>query len=204
MHRILWAFCAAVAVIGLAFFMDEPVSRFFRDGAARYFLQFPDWFSKKGIFLFYTVFILLYLYARVARNSIVDYYCRVYIKTQLVFSFALVRILKIAVGRPRPGYGEEFTFFSLDYKSNSFPSGHAADIFVGGLLLFMLIRQSRWRHFRHLPLLYAALVGIGRVAGGWHYMSDVVAGAMIGIGGVFFFLSHTTGKPVARQQPDQF
>ena len=104
----------------------------------------------------------------------------------------------------RPGMDHEFDFFSLESKYNSFPSGHAADIFTGALLLYLLLRSSRWHQLRFLPLFYAAVVAAGRVAGGWHYVSDVVVGAMIGIGGVFFFLSLATGKPVARQQPDQF
>lgn len=196
MYRYLWAIIAAGAIIGLILFADEPVGRLVNGWTASDYKKIFSLFSKNGIFLLYAAFGGLYGYARVAENNTIRQLCLVYIKAQLVFSFALVRILKIALGRPRPGVGSGLNFFSLEAKYNSFPSGHAADVFVGGAVLFVLMKGSRWHRWRFLPLLYACLVSVARVAGGWHYPSDVVAGAAIGIGGAFFFISRLHPQPV--------
>ena len=204
MYRILWAFCAAIgaaiAVIGLIIFIDEPVGRLVDRRVPLYLQQFSAQFSNYGTYLFYVVFGGLYGYARMTKNSMIDQYCRAYLKAQLVFSFALVRALKILIGRMRPGVGPDFSFFSLDSRYNSFPSGHAADIFVGALILFLLLDRSRWRQWRHVPLFYAAMVAMGRITGGWHYLADVAAGAMIGICGALFFLSRLPDNSVSTRQ----
>jgi undecaprenyl-diphosphatase len=204
MYRILWALSAAVVVIGLIIFVDEPFNRILHSWVSRDFQKFSTFFSNSGIFLFYAVFGALFGYARIAKNSMVDAYCRAYIKAQLIFSFALVRVLKIVIGRMRPGTGTAFNFFSLESRYNSFPSGHAADIFTGALILFMLLQQSKWHQWRHLPLIYAAVVAGCRITGGWHYPADVVGGAMIGIFGARFFLSRMPANPVPAPRPGQF
>lgn len=204
MHRIIWAFFAAVALIGLVIFVDEPVSRLVDRWASRDLLQFFAHFSNYGTYLFYVVFVGLYGFARITRNSLIDQYCRAYLTAQLIVSFALVRALKIIIGRMRPAVGADFNFFSMDSQYNSFPSGHAADVFVGALILFMLLRQSRWRQWRHVPLLYAVIVAIGRITGGWHYVADVAGGAIIGIYGAFCILSRFPACDTGPRPSDQF
>jgi membrane-associated phospholipid phosphatase len=74
-----------------------------------------------------------------------------------------VAILKLLVHRTRPD--------GTDY---SWPSGHTAGVF--SLVLVLCFSQRRWRW----PLLlFAALVGVSRVAKGRHWPADVLAGAAI-------------------------
>ncbi len=94
----------------------------------------------------------------------------------------------MAVGRPRPFvYGEEAT---LDERTEggaalSFPSGHTANSFAAALAVFHGVRA---RHpGSSLPwivlgvgLALSTTVAVGRVLGGEHFPSDVVAGAAIG------------------------
>jgi membrane-associated phospholipid phosphatase len=115
--------------------------------------------------------------------------CLAYVKAQLIFSFVLVRILKIILGRARPGHGSEFTFFSLAFRYNSFPSGHSVDAFVSGVFLFYLLKNSKYSACRFLPLIYAFLIALSRVFISSHYPSDVAAGMAIGILGAWFFIS---------------
>jgi membrane-associated phospholipid phosphatase len=210
MYRLIRTFCAAVAVIGAAiavigliFFIDEPAGRHVDRWIPRDLQQLSARFSNYGTYLFYMVFAGLFGYARLTQNRLIDQHCRAYLKAQLVFSFALVRALKIIIGRMRPGGGPAFNFFSLESKYNSFPSGHASDIFVGAVLLFILLRHSRWRQWRFVPLLYAVAVAVGRITGGWHYVADVAAGAIIGICGALFFLSRLPAHPESTLQADQ-
>jgi membrane-associated phospholipid phosphatase len=95
-------------------------------------------------------------------------------------------VVKWLVGRHRPVNGiEPFHFspmaggwFGL-FKSPpnlSFPSGHATLSFATATALAMLIPRWRWIFF-----LAAALVAAERVFENAHYVSDVVAGAGLGV-----------------------
>ena len=153
-----------------------------------------DLITTKGMYLFYAAFILLLAYALIKKNQKLTGLLVAYIKTQLIFSIALVRILKIILGRARPEHGSEFTFFSFAFRYNSFPSGHSADAFISGVFLFYLLKHSKYSACRFLPLIYAFLIAISRVFISSHYPSDVVAGMGIGILGAWYFISRLPKK----------
>lgn len=96
-------------------------------------------------------------------------------------SHVLVQILKRAVARPRPcdALGRPLALVALP-DMHSFPSGHAAaatavavTVAVAHPLLAVVT----------LPL--AGLVAYSRVALRVHHVSDVLAGAALGLGGAF-------------------
>jgi YegS/Rv2252/BmrU family lipid kinase len=79
-------------------------------------------------------------------------------------------------------------------SSNSFPSGHASSTaaFAGILivLIAMFVRRRGLRVLLAVPaVLVAAAVSADRVLLGRHYPSDVVAGALLGVGMVFLGLA---------------
>lgn len=94
-----------------------------------------------------------------------------------VFSAAImaagVNGIKYTVGRLRPD-GSAY---------NSFPSGHTATAFMSATLLY---KEYGWKY----PLVSiggytaAAVTGVSRIMNNKHWMTDVVAGAAIGIGSV--------------------
>jgi undecaprenyl-diphosphatase len=155
----------------------------------------PDYYfiaqliTNWGLFIFYAIFAALFVYSFIGKNRQLTGLCLAYLKAQLIVSFAVVRILKIVLGRARPGHGADFTFFSLNSRYNAFPSGHAADAFVSGVFLYYLLRQSKCTNYRFLPLIYAFLIAVSRVFVSAHYPSDVAAGMFIGILGAWFFVS---------------
>ena len=159
-----------------------------RSLSARDYYDIAKFITNKGLYGFYLIFAVLFTYALAKKNKRLRELCLAYLKAQLIFSFALVRFLKIVLGRARPEYGFEFTFFSFSSHYNSFPSGHAADAFVSGVFLYVLLRNSKYPASRCLPLIYAFLIAISRVFVGVHYPSDVAAGIGIGILGAWFFL----------------
>lgn len=92
----------------------------------------------------------------------------------------LERVLKVLVGRPRPSWSEPLVFA----PGFSFPSGHAMGVtVVVGTLAVVLLPQlpAVWRR----PMLgigvgWVLLVAFSRLALGVHYLTDVVAGVLLG------------------------
>lgn len=85
---------------------------------------------------------------------------------------ATVKGIKYAVNRQRPFGGD-----------HSFPSGHTATSFMTAT---MLHKEYGWRSpwFSIGGYTVAALTGVSRIMNNAHWMSDVLAGAAIGIGSV--------------------
>jgi len=94
-------------------------------------------------------------------------------------SHLLVQLLKHAVARPRPcdANGVPLALIALP-DPFSFPSGHAAAAFATALAFALA-----WPPLAPLLLGLAAAVAWTRVALRVHYLSDVAAGAALGIGG---------------------
>jgi undecaprenyl-diphosphatase len=96
----------------------------------------------------------------------------------LMASGLLSRVVKILVGRPRPGVVDQGLAHwgpSLAAGYNSFPSGHATAAFT--LAAVLAAASPSWR-----PALYglAVLIAFSRVAVDAHFVSDVVAGGLLG------------------------
>ena len=94
-----------------------------------------------------------------------------------VFSTAImaaaVNGLKYTVQRPRPDQSH----------NNSFPSGHTATAFMTAT---MLHKEYSWRSpwFSIGGYTIAAVTGVSRILNNKHWMTDIAAGAAIGIGSV--------------------
>ena len=92
-------------------------------------------------------------------------------------------LLKILVRRMRPpGVGNAYAFrpFSdhpFSSRGFGFPSSHAVVAFAAAAILTAMFPRAKW-------VWYAAAVGcaISRLLAHAHYLSDVVAGACVGIG----------------------
>ena len=191
MKKLRWIFIpiAGISII-ILFFFDTPIWLAASNLVSQEpYYRITDLITTKGLYLFYAVFIALFAYALIKKNEKLTGLLVAYIKTQILFSLVLVRILKIILGRARPEHGAEFTFFSLSFRYNSFPSGHSADAFVCGVFLFYLLKHSTYSVGRYLPLIYAFLIAVSRVFISSHYPSDVVGGMLIGILGAWFFIS---------------
>jgi len=153
------------------------------------YYNITDIITDYGLFLFYGIFSVIFAYALIKKNRMLIRLLVAYLKTQLIFAFALVRILKIVVGRARPGHEPDFIFFSFAFRHNSFPSGHSAEAFISGMFLFYLLKNSKYSACRYLPLAYAFLIAVSRVFISSHYPSDVLAGMAIGVMGAWYFIS---------------
>jgi len=178
----------ALMSIPILFIFDTPIWLAVRGLVEPDYLVISKFLTHWGLYLFYAIFAGFWIYAFIRKNRKFIHIGLAYLKAQLVFSLLVVRILKVSLGRARPGHGSGFTFFETSSKFNSFPSGHSADAFVSGVFLYFLLKQTKYAGLRFLPLIYAFLIAFSRVCVSAHYPSDVAAGITIGILGAWFFI----------------
>jgi undecaprenyl-diphosphatase len=87
----------------------------------------------------------------------------------------IVMSLKFIIRRRRPE--GEWGGIYRNTDPHSFPSGHAARAFLIAVIATALGPSWAWI----LLWIWAPLVALARVAMGVHYLSDIVAGAIVGI-----------------------
>ena len=168
--------------------IDRPLSLFCQDLNPEV-IQVFQWITKLGQSTGYLVgFAVLFVFFKYFRRRPIAAHRALFLFTAVALSGVIINLIKPLVGRMRPKllfeanlYG--FDPFRIGYEYNSFPSGHATTVFalVAALALFF----PRWR----LPLVgFAAIVGGSRIVVGAHYLSDVMAGAYVGLMTVFLLV----------------
>lgn len=96
----------------------------------------------------------------------------------LIASGLLSRVIKILVARPRPSAAAgalDSWWPSLDAAYNSFPSGHATSAFTLAAILAVVAPSGWWLFY-----VVAGVIAFSRVAVDAHFVSDVVAGGLLG------------------------
>ncbi len=100
----------------------------------------------------------------------------------------VVELIKLLTGRPRPIVVEEDGvlpgFYGPGFDGNSFPSGHATFAFTLAAVAAAFFPRARAPIYA-----LASFVAISRVMLDKHYLSDIVAGALLGyaIGALFLW-----------------
>lgn len=178
----------------LAFSVDQPIARALASldpGIVRV-ARFVTWFGQGGVTLYPTG--ILVLAGVAARSALPDLKARLdgpIRKLAAIFITVAVAgladdVLKIVFGRARPyrwlaGDDSGFGFFRYGAKFASFPSGHTTTSFAAAFALGAIF--PRWRP---VFLVMAVLIAISRLVLEAHYLSDVIAGALLG--GIVAFL----------------
>jgi undecaprenyl-diphosphatase len=103
--------------------------------------------------------------------------------TAIAVPSLFVTIIKRMIGRARPMVGgslDPFLYSPFIWRAAyaGMPSGHATTAFAA-LVAF----GTLWPRSRTLWLVYALLIAVSRVVVTAHYPSDVLAGALVGMGG---------------------
>jgi membrane-associated phospholipid phosphatase len=178
------------AAVSMAF-LDRPVARFFHDGDARMHAAF-SFITKFGLGGGYLIVSgVLFVGLRVASARMRDAprgqlfllnaYRALFIFVVVAVSGLATDLIKVICGRARPKllfsdnvYGFVWGATHADYWS--FPSGHATTIAALATALFLLWPRGIW-----LYVVAALLVMASRIILDAHYLSDVIAGAAIGM-----------------------
>ncbi|KAH0790242.1 PAP2 superfamily protein [Histomonas meleagridis] len=125
----------------------------------------------------------------------------------MCLTFLITEALKVTVARPRPNF---FDYCQYDQKLHkctgpakskrdsrlSFPSGHASMSFTAGTWMYLFLgrffqKSELWFLLvRMIPLFVAIAVSATRIIDHMHHVSDVVSGAILGIGIGFIFYTN--------------
>lgn len=183
--RVIWIWSVSLvvcaAVVALAFLrVDMPVAQFFWNVDH---LRSPlnTAFGSRVILSAEAAVMLYAVFARLLRGHI-SVFGETLAVACLVSMCAYVvndHILKVFFGVPNPadvmqGAAHHFNFW-MGSDGSSFPSGHMvlAAAFAG---FFMRRYQASIWLFSALLLIAAGLL----LVGGWHFLSDIIAGAFLG------------------------
>lgn len=166
--------------VGVFFYIDLPVARFFR-------VYENTWFEESLTFLsiageshwFILSGLATYLFYRKRQPLFAKY--GLFIVGSVAISGIISGIVKVIAGRFRPVkyfredmYGFDGWHFN-DYKLNSFPSGHTTTGFAVGVALALL-----YPRYALYFIGFGFFVAFTRVATTVHYISDTMGGALIG------------------------
>lgn len=94
----------------------------------------------------------------------------------ITVSLVLTFVFQYLALRPQP---EGMRLLLPTPNFPSFPSGHAAMVFAAAVVLALSYRRGRWWM---LTLAGAGLISLSRIYLGYHYPSDILAGAALGAG----------------------
>ncbi|MBI4093839.1 phosphatase PAP2 family protein [Candidatus Kaiserbacteria bacterium] len=115
----------------------------------------------------------------------------------VIGTIAVVYPLKELVARARP----DLVYQAFAEDTFAFPSGHAAlSMALYGFLAYLVwkhLPKTAWRYIAvFVAIAFSALIGFSRMYLGLHYVSDVLAGYVIG--GVFLALGISVSKRLTR------
>jgi len=171
-------FLVAAIAIAASFYFDDVVRDFIarhQNPGMRNFMRnvsrFGDWPEH---------FALGLILAAVAWWRGNKKWTRIFLSMLIALSIAGLagRAIKVTTGRARPSVKSEQAWNGprLSSKYHAFPSGHV----VASTAFFGVLTFASWRI--GLPcLLIPILIGVSRIYGGAHYLSDVVCAAVLGM-----------------------
>lgn len=183
----------SIAVLALILFsylfIDQPVAVFCQS-LNQSIIDVFQWITELGKSTGYLIglFMLFVFFRYIGRRPVVANRA-LFLFLSIALSGIIANMVKPMVGRLRPKmlfesnlYG--FDVFHMGWEYNSLPSGHATTVF--SLAMALSLFYPRWR----LPFFFfAVMVGASRVIIAAHYVSDVLAGAYVGIATVFLLVS---------------
>ena len=169
MKKVFWLFSIFLIPFSY-FFIDKKVALFFKEKEFNSFFSIITHLGDAKVLI--VAVILLYIFYNREKA--------IFLFISIVYSGIAVSLLKIIFGRSRPDlfldenlYG--FFWFKIKYDYFSFPSGHTTTAFSFFISLSFLFPK-----FRILFILLATLVAFSRVYLEAHFVSDVIAGAILG------------------------
>jgi undecaprenyl-diphosphatase len=181
LSRLFLAFiAAALLLVACVVWVDAPLTRavIVSDPAARAFWEpitragLSGWYFA-GLPILFILFRFAF-HRRIAANRCV------FMFLTLMWTGLIGLGLKLLVGRARPRLMQQgqygFDPFRMGQDNYSLPSGHAGTVAALAACLWVLFPRWRW-----LWAALAAVIASSRIAVGSHFLSDVLAGALLAV-----------------------
>jgi membrane-associated phospholipid phosphatase len=195
--HLLYGLITVALVFVLYYYVDRDSSYFFNK--VRHTSLYDIFYYMQctvNILVLTVPFVIIYLIAMLYLRRF--YYFEQFLfiaSASLFFATCITNVLKKIFGRywtetfvndnfslvKTQTYG--FDFFDGGLKHASFPSGHTTAIFALTTVLWIMYPKFRW-----LSVLMCAIVIAGLLGCNFHFPSDIVAGAFIGIISAFFVI----------------
>ena len=188
----------SVAVITILYlYVDRDASMLFHDFRHSDYFNVFKWMQHLSSILSYSI-PLIYIYLIVMLFFKRFYYFEEFLfasSTSLLVAVSLTNFLKHIFGRywtetfinnnlsliKNDAYGFNFFHFGSAYKS--FPSGHSTVIFSVATILWIMYPRLRW-----LSVIGCITVIVGLLGCNFHFPSDIIAGAFVGVIAAYFVL----------------
>jgi membrane-associated phospholipid phosphatase len=168
---IWWLLAIGILLAAAALLVDQPASDYLSDEVVRERIYELFWIpAAAGLYIFLLAILASFPNWR-----------RLYVGflSAVLLSALLTHALKWSVGRARPHQElGQWTCrpFSWDGNFESFPSGHSSGAIALAILLGIYFPRARWIFY-----FYAGMMGLERIVHYKHFLSDVLAGYVIGI-----------------------
>lgn len=190
--RILFgAIVTFILILCGVFWFDIPLFDFMRHFDYRAWAILGAVFSAKS-WLVVSMIVLLVFYIKKSlqtkpKFSFGDFYNKIkssyafWIFSSVFLAVTTGAVLKFIIGRARPIFYEAvgmtgFFPFTWDSVFHSMPSGHALASFAGLVMIGLLAPRAKW-----LTWTLAIVIAVSRVCAGFHWPSDVIFGAFLGM-----------------------
>ena len=170
-------FSAAVLSVGAAALLDKPVFEAFQRHPHTASNKVANIFEPFGAEYAIGVLGLFYLDGLAAHNPEATAVAQDGIAASLIGPGLIATSLKLVIGRSRPIANEGTHHFHPFSGDASFPSGHTAEAFT---VASVVSEHYPLPSVQVLSYGIAGLVGYARIVHNAHFLSDVVAGALIG------------------------
>jgi membrane-associated phospholipid phosphatase len=188
-----WLPVILVSLFLIALLFDAPISNTLRNWPAheRAFFAFVTGFGKSDWILFPTL-VAMIASAAVLRAPLTYSWhwaaralggISAYIFVSVGLAGLVTVVLKRLIGRGRPMYLEENgtlyfePFDIIDWTLHSFPSGHSTTALAFTVVLLTLTNGRLGKTI----IAFGLAIGLSRIVVGDHYLSDVIAGCLLGL-----------------------
>jgi len=179
-HVPLFLSCAALALLFCAAFqMDRPAIEWVRSLQGLWIERIGDAGYVIGSGASLVVISGLFVVVGYKRNNLAWRLTGLRGWAAHAVTAVLVQSLKHGIGRPRPRLHREDEFFTgpgLESGFDSFPSGHASASFAVAAVVARCHPALAWPVYA-----LAGFVAVTRVFRGSHFVSDALAGAVLGL-----------------------
>jgi membrane-associated phospholipid phosphatase len=190
----IWLGClvgTSAVVIAAYFWFDRPIVLFVRDVLRHHYShvivslrEFPDPLVPLSVVVFVILGLMAFLGRRFSRHETTAFL----VSISIIMTETIKDNLKFIFGRSWPEdwirsngsflhdrvYGFHFFHGGIDYRS--FPSGHMAATCAALAVLWVWYPRLRW-----LWTIASIMVGTALVGTNYHFVSDVIAGAFVGV-----------------------